>query len=82
MTFFAILLIILLLGWLLARLSPYLLVRWMKKNTSAPGAGRRSEQREEGDVFISRKEQREDKVVDRDMGEYVDYEELDENGKK
>ena len=81
MTFFAVLLIIFLLGWLLVKLSPWMLVRWVNKKSGTTGArgGRRYDAGDEGDVYISRKDKRDDKLVDRDMGEYVDYEELDED---
>ena len=79
--FFAVLLIIFLLGWLLIKLSPWLLVRWVNKKSGASGVrgGRRYDARDEGDVYVSREDKRDDKLVDRDMGEYVDYEELNED---
>ena len=79
--FFAVLLIIFLLGWLLIKLSPWMLVRWVNKKSGASGArgGRRYNTGDEGDVYVSRKDKRDDKLVDRDIGEYVDYEELDED---
>lgn len=83
MTFFIILIIIFLFGWIFSRLAPYILVRWINKsgNQAASSSNRRYADKEEGDVYISRKAKPEEKVMDRDMGEYVDYEEMKEDEK-
>lgn len=85
MGFLIVLFVIFLLGWLFSRLAPWFLVRWVNKRggvaPGSPGTGssKRYNNREEGDVYISRKSDPEEKVMDRGMGEYVDYEELNEN---
>ncbi len=62
--------------WVLSRIMPILLARWVKKKFGAFGANpvAENERGKEGDVYIDHVEKQE-KVVDKNVGEYIDFEE-------
>lgn len=68
--------------WLLKRILPWLLMRWVQRRSrpfsgwSAPGRGNSAPQ--EGEVFVSGEGRPGDKVIGKDMGEYVDFDEMPE----
>lgn len=76
--FLTIIFFILLFFWVLSKLLPYLLTRWVKNKFGAFSGGasfnNSQESGKEGDVFIDHLEKQE-KVVDKNIGEYIDFEE-------
>jgi hypothetical protein len=76
--FLTIILGIFLFFWVLSKILPFLLTRWVKKKFGAFGAGNNfnyeQERGREGDVHIDHVGKQE-KVVDKNVGEYVDFEE-------
>lgn len=68
--------------WLLKRILPWLLVRWVQRRSSPSSgrtaAGRRGARSQEGEVFVSGEGRPGDKVIGKDMGEYVDFDEVPE----
>lgn len=77
-SFFMIIAFIILISWVVVRL---IILRFVKraKNTDYPQAGNDS-RRKDGEVYVSRDETDDDKkVVEKDMGEYVDYETIKED---
>lgn len=67
-------LIIFLLGYVFKLFARIFLKRVQRKYG---GGQSQKQQRPEGDVYVSKTVQKE-KVVDKDVGDYVDYEEVDE----
>lgn len=67
-------LIILLLGYVFRLFARVFLKRFQHRYG---GEQNHKQQRPEGDVYVSKTAQKE-KVVDKDVGDYVDYEEVDE----
>jgi hypothetical protein len=86
--FLTFLLVFFLIIWLLVRFAPYLLKWWIQKRIKRYGEGFNSNNYygkgdfnrdnskgyEEGDVYIKQRPS-EEKIVDKEVGEYVDYEE-------
>jgi len=72
--FFAILFLIF---FLIALISRWALRKFFRKMQNASYSSRYEQnKRPEGDVYVS-KSTKKDKVVDNDIGDYVDYEEVD-----
>ncbi|HCX99478.1 MAG TPA: hypothetical protein DG754_04985 [Bacteroidales bacterium] len=67
-------LIIFLLGYVFRLFAGVFLKRFQNKYG---GGQNQKQQRAEGDVYVSKTAQKE-KIVDKDVGDYVDYEEVDE----
>ncbi len=62
-----------LLGWVLRRLLPWLLLWWVNKKMGVKPEPKKKTK--EGEVFVS-KNVKQEKIVNEDEGEYVDYEEI------
>ena len=78
--FITILIVLFLLGWLLAKMLPRILVwafnRSMKKMAENARNYAENAENTEGEVII--KKSREEKIVDDTIGEYIDFEETKE----
>lgn len=79
--FITVIIVVFLFFWVLSRLLPFLIAFWVKKKMGQFGHFGNStpndpeaERRREGDVFINNPGSKE-KVVDKNVGEYVDFEE-------
>lgn len=82
--------IVALLGWILSKLLPFILARWIRKRTEDVNSGfdrfydnvasDQNEKASEGDVYVSQsKDFGKDKIMDETMGEYVDFEQVKED---
>lgn len=77
-----IILIFFILGWVLRRLLPIILVRWVNKKMGNSSSSPRSASRPDGDVYVSKDNTNKgEKMVEKDMGEYVDFETIKQEGK-
>jgi len=70
-----ILLSILALQWLAKRLMPYLILRFIQRQTSRQFGAKDSSAKKEGRVYVKRTTVTE-KKIDKNLGEYVEYEEI------
>lgn len=87
----SLLVIIVLAGWLLRKIIPYIIVRWInrqqKGGASTWGGGFDKNysddtyrESSEGDIYVSgQNSTQNEKIVDKDMGEYVDFEPIDDD---
>lgn len=74
--------VFILLGWIFRRLLPVILVRWINKKMGNPMSSK-SSRRPEGQVYVSKDSTKNsEKIVEKDMGEYVSFETIkeDKNG--
>ncbi|MDR0295327.1 MAG: DUF4834 family protein [Prevotellaceae bacterium] len=70
-----ILLSILVLQWLVKRLMPYLILRFVQRHVGKQFGSRPSAAKKEGKVYVNRTITTE-KKIDKNLGEYVEYEEI------
>lgn len=80
MGFLLAILIILLFFSLLFRWLPRIMVYWLNhKMNNEQNSGRNRNRAKEGSVYISKDETaNKEKIIDKNMGEYVDYEPVDD----
>ena len=84
--FLTFILVLFLFFWLVTRFGPMLLAWWLKRrfgSFNGDGRGFSSDENKykEGDTIIDNISKPQNKVVDKDMGEYVDFEEEKEDKK-
>ncbi len=85
--FLTFIIILFLFFWLVARFGPLLLAWWIKKKVGKFAKENRmysqgDENYREGETIINNSNTSQNKVVDRNVGEYVDYEETKEETKE
>ncbi|MFA5849607.1 MAG: hypothetical protein WC833_06970 [Bacteroidales bacterium] len=85
--FLTFIIILFLFFWLIARFGPLLLAWWIKKKVGKFTQENRmypqgEENYREGETILKNSNSSQNKVVDRNIGEYVDYEETKEETKE
>lgn len=81
MTFLLTILIIFLVFSLIFRYIPYLLTWWLRRKVNKmnnQGQTRSRHDTNEGEVYIS-KDKKENKIIEKNVGEYVDYEPVNDD---
>ena len=85
--FFTFIIIIILFFWVVARFGPLLLGWWIKRKFGKIAGEEKSytsngENYKEGETIINSNTSNQNKVVDKNIGEYVDFEETKEDKKE
>jgi hypothetical protein len=84
--FFTFVIILFLLFWLIGRFGPILLAWWIKRNIGKFSGNRgnypANENYKEGETIINNNIRKESKIVDKNIGEYVEFEETKEETKE
>ncbi len=78
--FLSLLLIIFLFATLLFRVLPRILAYLIKRKMGGSGAPQ-GRQKKEGEVYVSKDAKPQEKVIDKNVGEYVDFEPVKEDTK-